>query len=144
MKSNKKSKSPPSRKKRGKDKAPESTSLFKVRDRVRIVDIAEYLKDPNYDLKDAGYREMRTAELFRFCIGREFTIKEFDEYGHAEIDASANRSVRKEFGTYHSIWSEPEFLELVRPVKADRNPGGARIQLAKRMKKDLNLGTVKG
>jgi hypothetical protein len=136
MKSNRKSKSPPSRKKRGKGGAPARISSFKVGDRVRIVEIAEYLKDPKYDLKDDGYREMRTAELFRFCIGREFTIKDFDQYGHAEIDASADRAVRKEFGKYHSIWSEPEFLELVGSVKTVRRSGkGTTSVVPKRTKR---------
>jgi hypothetical protein len=93
---------------------------LKIGDRVQIIDISEYLKDPNYDFKDEGYQEMRTAELFRFCIGREFTIRGFDKYGHVEIDASANRSVKKEFGKYHTIWSEPEFVKLVGSTKKKR------------------------
>src|SRR5689334_21652471 len=97
------------------------SSKFKRGDRVRITNIAEYLKDPNYDLKDEGYRQMRTAELFRFCIGREFTVGDLDQYGHVEIDASANRAVRKEFGKYHMIWSEPEYLEHVGSVKKGRS-----------------------
>ena len=90
---------------------------LKIGDRVRIIDISKYLKDPNYEFKDEGYQEMRTAELFRFCIGREFTIRGFDKYGHVEIDASANRIVRKEFGKYHTIWSEQEFLKRVSSAK---------------------------
>lgn len=108
---------------------------FRVGDRVRIVEIAEYLKDSNYDLKDEGHREMRTAELFRFCVGREFTIKDFDEYGHAEIDASKNHAVRNEFGKYHTIWSEPKFLELLRSVENTRKSRKGALDVPKGRKK---------
>jgi len=52
---------------------------LEVGDRVRITDISPDLKDPDYDLKDAEHREMRTAEAFRFCLGRVFTICGFSE-----------------------------------------------------------------
>ena len=86
---------------------------LKVGGRVRIIDISSDLKDPNFDLKDAQRRQFRTAELFRFCLGREFTIQDFDRYGFVELDASENPAVRRKFGRFHTIWSEPEFLEKV-------------------------------
>ncbi len=87
---------------------------LKAGDRVRIVDISEALKNEDYDLKHSEHGNMRTAELFRFCVGREFTIEAFDEYGHVEIRAAdENSAVRKEFGKWHTIWSEPEFVEHV-------------------------------
>ncbi|MFY9903516.1 MAG: hypothetical protein WAM43_00255 [Terriglobales bacterium] len=94
-----------------------SSSRLKVGDRVRIVDISADLKDPNFDLKNAEHREMRTAELFRFCLGREFVIQEFDPYGHAELQVGEDRGVRRKFGRSHSIWMEPEFLERIEPIK---------------------------
>jgi hypothetical protein len=90
---------------------------LKIGDRVRIVDIAPNLKDPNYDsnLKSAELREMRTAELFRFCVGRVFKIHGFDRYGNVELHVSNSTEVRRKFGNLrHTIWSEPEFLKLVR------------------------------
>ena len=86
---------------------------LKVGDRVRIVDISEALKDEHYDRKHSEHGNVRTAELFRFCLGREFTIEAFDEYGHVEIRADEDSAVRRKFGKWHTIWSEPEFVEHV-------------------------------
>ena len=80
---------------------------LEIGDRVRVIEIPTYLKDSDYDLKDAEHREMRTAELFRFCLGREFTIRNFGKYSTVELDAAANREVRREFGKYHTIWLLP-------------------------------------
>ena len=85
--------------------------------RVRIIDIPSHLKDPSYDLQDAEHREMRTAELFRFCLGREFTVRDFGRYGTIELDAGANNAVRKQFGKYHTIWLEPAQLKIARKKK---------------------------
>jgi len=57
---------------------------------------------------------MRTAALFRYCLGREFTVQDFDRYGTVELEAGANGEVRKKFGKYHTIWLEPEQLKVVR------------------------------
>jgi len=78
----------PNKAKRGavrKERPPLSRRGLKIGDRVRIVGIPADLKDPNYDLKDADHRKMRTAELFQFCLDREFTIQGFERYGHAEL-----------------------------------------------------------
>jgi hypothetical protein len=91
---------------------------LEIGDRVRITDISSDLKDPSYDRKDAEHREMRTAELFRFCLGREFTVKGFGRYGFVELDPGANRVVRRKFGRYQTIWIEPEFLKRVRKVRS--------------------------
>ena len=85
---------------------------FEVGDRVQIVDISEALKDPKYDLKNSDSREMRTAELFRFCIGREFNVRGFQK-DWIELEASDNPAVRRKFGKWHTIWIEPRFLELI-------------------------------
>ena len=90
-----------------------SSRKLEVGDRVRIIDVSADLKDANYDLKDADHREMRTAELFRFCLGREFVIQEFDQYGYAELSVDKDRAVRKKFGL-NTIWIEPEFLERIK------------------------------
>jgi hypothetical protein len=87
---------------------------LEVGDRIRIIDIPPDFKDPNYDLKGAEHREMRTAELFRFSLGRQFTVQNFGRYGTVELDAGANREVRKEFGKYQTIWLEPGQLKVVR------------------------------
>ena len=89
---------------------------LEIGDRVRIIDISPDLKDPNYDSKDAERREMRTAELFRFCMDRVFTIYGFGRYGFVELEVSKSPVVRKKFGL-NTIWIEPEFLKLVRKCK---------------------------
>jgi hypothetical protein len=90
-------------------------SDFKIGDRVRVLDIPQDLKDPNYDAKhdDGEEWEMRTGELFRFCLGRAFTIYGFGRYGHVELWVGRNQDVRKQFGPGHSIEIEPEFLKRV-------------------------------
>jgi len=86
---------------------------LKVGDRVRILGIPSNLKDPNYDLKDAERRDMRTAELFRFCVGRVFTIQDFGRYGHAELEVGNSHAVRKNFGKFQTLWIEPDLLKRV-------------------------------
>jgi hypothetical protein len=86
---------------------------FRTGERIRIIDISGNLKDPKYDLKDAESRKMRTAELFRFCLGRSFTIYGFDRYGNIELHVSNSSAVRKKFGKWHWIWVEPQFVERV-------------------------------
>jgi hypothetical protein len=66
--------------------------------------------------------------LFRYCLGLEFTIEAFDEYGHVEIRADEDSAVRKEFGRWHTIWSEPEFVEHVTGSKV-KPEGGKRIEI---------------
>jgi hypothetical protein len=90
---------------------------FAIGDHVRIMDISADLKAPNYDLKYAEHREVRTAELFRFCVGRIFTVYGFDGYGNVELRVGNSPAVRKKFGKYHTIWSEPAFLKLVKKRK---------------------------
>lgn len=86
---------------------------FKVGDRVRIVDISPEFKDLNYDLRNTEAREMRTAELFRFCLGRVFTVRGFGRYGTVEFEVGNSPAVREKFGKWQTIWSEPGFLKLV-------------------------------
>jgi hypothetical protein len=89
---------------------------LEIGDGVRITDIPSHLKDPKYDLVDAERREMRTAELFRFCLGRVFTIYGFGRHGHVELEVSKSPPVRKKFGL-STIWIEPEFVKRVRKSK---------------------------
>jgi hypothetical protein len=90
---------------------------LEVGDRIRIIDIPSDLKDPSYGLEDAEHREMRTADLFRFCLGRVFTVYGFGRYGHVELEVSKSPAVRKQFGM-NTIWIEPKFLKRGRKSKA--------------------------
>ena len=89
-------------------------SDLKVGDRVRILDIPEDLKDSDFDRKDPHTPKLRTGELFRFCLGKTFTVYGFGRYGHVELQVGKNREVRGNFGWSDTIWIEPEFLKLVR------------------------------
>jgi len=86
---------------------------LKVGEKVRVVDVSEDLKDPNFDLKDDARHDMRTAELFRFCVGRAFKIYGLDRHGNVELHVSNSSAVRKKFGWGHWIWVEPQFVEQV-------------------------------
>jgi hypothetical protein len=90
-------------------------------DRVRIVDIPNDLKSPSY--KDDP--DMRTGELFRFCIGRTLTIRGFDRYGYIELEVDDDPAVKKKFGL-NWIWVEPKFIELISKTRrqVDRTENG--------------------
>ena len=93
------------RKAKGAARKSSSSRKLKIGDRVRIIDIPLGFKDPDCDLNDALFREMRTAELFRFCLDREFAIQAFNQYGYAELSVDKDRSVREKFGL-NTIWIE--------------------------------------
>ena len=114
--SKRKSKLAAERKTTGAARKSSSSRELKIGDRVRVVDIPSGVKDPKYDLKDAEHREMRTPELFRFCLGREFAIQAFNQYSYAELSVDKDRSVREKFGL-NTIWIEPEFLACVRKTR---------------------------
>ena len=75
-----------------------------------MIDVSADLKDAGYDKTSAAAREMRTAELFEFCVGREFEIRGFQK-GFVELEVSRDPSVRRKFGNGHTIWIEPQFLQ---------------------------------
>jgi hypothetical protein len=93
--------------------SPDLHHRFRIGDRVQIIDISADLKDPEYDRKHDPEKQMRTAELFRFCLGRVFTVYGLDRHGHVELRVSNSPLVRRRFGNWHWIWSEPEFLKWV-------------------------------
>ncbi len=79
-----------------------------------MIDIPEDLKDPDFDAKhDTEEPKLRTAELFRLCVGRVFTVFGFGRHGHVELRVGNSPAVRKA-GMSGWIWIEPEFLKLVR------------------------------
>ena len=90
---------------------------LKIGDWVKVIDISADLKDPDFDSKDSEHREMRTAELFRFCVDREFRVRGFDRYGNVEVHVGDDLAVRRKFGRHHWIWMEREFLKRSRTSK---------------------------
>jgi|GEM_PF-720480 len=82
---------------------------FRVGDRVLVVDVPSNLKNT----KSAPDDDMRTADLFHSCLGRRFRIRSFGRYGHIELHPGDDKTIREQYGRFHSIWIEPEHLELV-------------------------------
>ena len=81
---------------------------MKIGDTVRV--IGTWPSDYKIRQQD----ELRTLELFRFWVGREFKVRGFDRYGYVELWPGDDPKVRKEFGNGHSIWMEPEFLRITK------------------------------
>ena|ERR1700757_3906310 len=94
---------------------------FRAGDRVRVCDCPEGYKAPNY--KDDP--DMRTGDLFRFCVGRKFTIRGFDRYGYLELQVDDDPAVKRKFGL-NWIWVEPQFVELISKTRrhVDRPENG--------------------
>ena len=73
---------------------------MKIGDKVRLIGIPA-----NLPVADAT---LDTPSTFKKCLGREFTVQEFNEIGWVELQVG---SVTGSSG--EKIWVEPEFLELV-------------------------------
>lgn len=81
---------------------------FRRGDRVRITDIPSDLKNPGYE----DDPQMRTAALFRFCLGKKFVVRGFDRYGFVELRVDDDPAVKRKFGL-NSIWVEPKSIQLI-------------------------------
>lgn len=69
---------------------------FRVGDKVRVVGIPKITFAPG--VKD----EMGTEKLFKSMLGRVYTVRGFDKYGHIELEPKR----------LNTVWIEPEFLKL--------------------------------
>jgi hypothetical protein len=47
--------------------------------------------------------DMGTEDLFQSMVGRRYTIRGFDDYGHIELQPKR----------LHTVWIEPDLVELV-------------------------------
>jgi hypothetical protein len=47
--------------------------------------------------------DMGTEELFRSLVGRRYTVRGFDDYGHIELQPKR----------LHTVWIEPDLVEVV-------------------------------
>ena len=75
---------------------------FKVGDRVRIV---------RAPLSVGQEIPEETVELFRRCVGHIFRVDGFDENGHLELNVADEGSQAPD-DALHTIWIEPEFVEI--------------------------------
>ena len=71
-------------------------------DRVRVLVIPP----------DIAIMPAETREVFRRCLGKVFTVREIDQWGHLELWVKDGRD-RKRIARADIIWIEPEYVEMV-------------------------------
>jgi hypothetical protein len=77
---------------------PMTKRELKVGDKIRVIGYRPGKYGPGF------VDEMGTEELFKSMVGRRYTIKGFDDYGHIELHPKR----------LHSVWIETGLVELVR------------------------------
>jgi hypothetical protein len=75
---------------------------MKIGDLVRVIGLASGLEDDPDGLP--------TKTVFERSVGRTFPVVGFDECGYVELEVGAVIGVESYL---HSIWIEPEHLEVV-------------------------------
>jgi hypothetical protein len=76
---------------------------FKVGDKIRVIGYRAGKYSPGV------VDEMGTEKLFKSMVGRRYTIRGFDDYGHIELEPKR----------LHTVWIEPDLVELVRIPNRD-------------------------
>jgi hypothetical protein len=71
---------------------------FKVGDKIRVIGYRPGVYPPGVE------DDMGTEELFQRMVGRRYTIRGFDDYGHIELQPKR----------LHTVWIEPDLVERVR------------------------------
>jgi len=71
---------------------------FKVGDKIRVIGYRPGVYRPGVE------DDMGTEDLFKSLVGRRYTIRGFDDYGHIELQPKR----------LHTVWIEPDLVELVR------------------------------
>jgi hypothetical protein len=100
---------------------------FRTGDVVKVTDAPSDLKT-----EDKPDKELRTAEIFCFCVGRQFPIRGFNQYGFCELEVSDDKDVSRRFGKGHTIWIEPHLLKLVEKSRpARRTDSGWKVDFRK-------------
>jgi len=69
---------------------------FKVGDKVTVIG------SPNIRFPKDVRDELGTKQLFRSMVGKVYTVRGFDEYGHIELSPKR----------LSYVWIEPELLKL--------------------------------
>ena len=70
---------------------------FKVGDKIRVIGYRPGKYPPGY------VDDMGTEELFKSLVGRRYTIRGFDDFGHIELHPKRN----------HVVWIEADLVKLV-------------------------------
>ncbi|HEX3741663.1 MAG TPA: hypothetical protein VHV29_18340 [Terriglobales bacterium] len=72
---------------------------MKLGDQVRIIGMPDGLEEsPDFS----------TRSTFEKCLGHEFVVASFNQFGMAELEI---QSITGNFG--ESIWVEPKFLQVI-------------------------------
>ena len=71
---------------------------FKVRDKIRVTGYRPGV------YPSGAEHDMGTEELFKSMVGRRYTIRGFDDYGHIELQPQR----------LQTVWIEPDLVELVK------------------------------
>lgn len=71
-------------------------------DRVRVLVIPP----------DIAILPEETRIVFRRCLGKVFTVREIDQWGHLELWVKNGRDRKRVVGA-DIIWIEPEYVEIV-------------------------------
>jgi hypothetical protein len=71
---------------------------FKVGDKIRVIGYQPGVYPPGV------VDDMDTEQLFQGMVGRRYTIRGFDDYGHIELQPKR----------LHTVWIEPGLVKLVR------------------------------
>lgn len=79
------------------DALPMARKQFKVGDKIRVIGYRPG-KYPSDYVDDMG-----TEELFKSLVGRRYTIRGFDDFGHIELHPKRN----------HVVWIEADLVKLV-------------------------------
>jgi hypothetical protein len=75
---------------------------LKVGDKIRVVGYRPGKYSPGV------VDDMGTEELFQSMVGRRYTVRGFDDYGHVELQPKR----------LHTVWIEPDLVELVWKIHA--------------------------
>jgi hypothetical protein len=70
---------------------------FKIGDKVRVVRVPVITFRPG--VKD----ELGTRKLFRYMLGKVYTVKGYDKYGFVELEPRPLKD---------TVWIEPDFLRV--------------------------------
>jgi hypothetical protein len=72
------------------------SNKFRVGEKVKVVGMSPVTFAPG------GKDELGTEKLFKSMLGKVYTVRGFDRYGHVELQPKR----------LNTVWVEPEFLKL--------------------------------
>lgn len=80
-----------------------SEPIFRVGNRIRVLQVPPSVLEK---------MPLETITIFRRCVGQILSIEGFDNRGHLELNVMDNGSQAPN-SCHHTIWIEPEYVELV-------------------------------